>query len=268
MAQKKNNKSSKKKSQDTAAEDAKKKRKPGELSTFQKTVIIIFVVVFALSTLAGALASVFQSQNSTTQTLTAADIDASYEGTVSDLEAKVKANPEDTESLLALAQNCSSWGTTLSWFSSTDEDAATRSTELIERAITYYDQYLALEDSADARLGKAQCESYLGDTASAMTELGELTKAYPDYANGWVALGSLYESQGMTDEAAAAYQSAIDADSDGEQGVKDTAQQHLDALQSAGEESTDDGSADATDESADTDADADAEKTDSQETSE
>lgn len=266
MAQKKNSKSSKKKSQNTAAEDAKKKRKPGELSTFQKTVIIIFVVVFALSTLAGALASVFQSQNSTTQTLTAADIDASYEGTVSDLEAKVKANPEDTESLLALAQNCSSWGTTLSLFSSTDEDAATRSTELIERAITYYDQYLALEDSADARLGKAQCESSLGDTASAMTELGELTKAYPDYANGWVALGRLYESQGMTDEAAAAYQSAIDADSDGEQGVKDTAQQYLDALQSADEESTDDGSADAEDESSD--AGADAEKTDSQETSE
>ena len=108
MAQK--NKSSKKKSQNTAAEDAKKKRKPGELSTFQKTVIIIFVVVFALSTLAGALASVFQSQNSSTQTITADDIDASYEGTVADLEAKVEADPEDTESLLSLAQSCSSWG--------------------------------------------------------------------------------------------------------------------------------------------------------------
>lgn len=265
MAQKKNNKSSKKKSQNTAAEDAKKKRKPGELSTFQKTVIIIFVVVFALSTLAGALASVFQSQNSTTQTLTADDIDASYESTVADLEAKVEANPEDTESLLALAQNCSSWGSTLSWFSSTDEDAATRSTELIERAITYYDQYLALEDSPEARLGKAQCESYLGDTATAMTELGELTTAYPEYANGWVALGSLYEQQGMTDEAAAAYQSAIDADPDGEQGVKDTAQQYLDALQSADEETTGDDSAEAADDSADA---ADTTQTDSQETGE
>ena len=265
---KKNNKSSKKKPQNVEAEDAKKKRKPGELSTFQKTVIIVFVVVFALSTLAGALASVFQSQNSTTQTLTAADIDASYESTVADLEAKVEANPEDTESLLSLAQNCSSWGTTLSLFSSTDEDAATRSTELIERAITYYDQYLALEDSAEARLGKAQCESYLGDTATAMTELGELTTAYPEYANGWLALGSLYEQQGMTDEAAAAYQSAVDADADGSQGVKDSAQQYLDALQSADEETTDDGSADAADESANAGTDADAAQTDSQETSE
>ena len=125
-----------------------------------------------------------------------------------------------------------------------------------------------LEDSAEARLGKAQCESYLGDTATAMTELGELTTAYPEYANGWLALGSLYEQQGMTDEAAAAYQSAVDADADGSQGVKDSAQQYLDALQSADEETADDGSADAADESANAGTDADAAQTDSQETSE
>ena len=252
---------SKKKTQDKSVEAAKK-RKPGELSTFQKTVIIIFVVVFALSTLAGALASVFQSQN-TSQTITADDIDASYEGTVADLEAKVEANPEDTESLLSLAQNCSSWGSTLSWFSSSDEDAATRSTELLQRALGYYEQYLALEDSAEARYGKAMCESSLGDSATAMTDLGGLTTEYPDYAAGWLALGSLYEQQGMTEEAATAYQGAIDADPDGEQGVKESAEQYLEALQSSDEED-----ADAAADTADDDTTADEAGAESPETSE
>ena len=43
------------------AKTKKRERRPGELSTFQKVVIVLFIAVFALSTLAGALASVFQS---------------------------------------------------------------------------------------------------------------------------------------------------------------------------------------------------------------
>lgn len=244
MANTNKGQSSKKKSQAKVDETAKKKRKPGELSTFQRVVIIIFVVVFALSTLAGALASVFQSQNSTTQVITDEEINAMYEDTVVDLEAKVEANPEDAESLLSLAQNCREWGTMLTYISTVEEDAA-KGEELIQRALGYSEQCLELQDSAEARFEKAMCERQLDDDASAMVELGEITTNYPDYAPAWLQLGSLYEAQGMTEEAAAAYQSAIDADADGEQGVKENAEQYLERLQSSSEEA---GDADASDE--------------------
>ena len=86
-------------------DEAAKKRKPGELSRFQKIVIVAFIVIFALSTLAGALASVMQTQTAEdaseeSQETTVETVDGNYEGIVQDLESKVAENPEDKASLL------------------------------------------------------------------------------------------------------------------------------------------------------------------------
>ena len=219
---------------------AQKQRKPGELSRLQKAVIIIFIVIFAGSTLAGALASVVQSQNSQSQELTVETMDESYEGAVADLEAKVAENPDDTESLLSLAQNCSSWGTSVLMLATTDDEVA-HGNELLEKAVGYYDDYLEREDSPSASVSRALCLYYQGKTDEATTALEGVTTDHPDYAPGWYSLGALYEGQGKTDEAKSAYEKAVELDPDDEEGVKSSAESRLEALaDSDADDTTDD----------------------------
>ena len=68
-----------------------------------------FIVVFALSTLAGALASVVQTQTAEdaaedSQETTVESVDSDYEGIVASLESKVAENAEDKASLLSLGR--------------------------------------------------------------------------------------------------------------------------------------------------------------------
>lgn len=239
MAGAKNNGAKRKKTDEKDQAKAQKQRKPGELSRFQKVVIIIFIVIFAGSTLAGALASVVQSQNSQNQELTVETMDESYEGTVADLEAKVAGNPDDTDSLLSLAQNCSSWGTSVLMLATTD-DEVTHGNELLEKAVGYYDDYLEHEDSSSVRVSRALCLYYQGKTDEAATALEEVTTDYPDYAPGWYSLGALYEGQGKTDEAKAAYEKAVELDPDDEEGVKSSAESRLEALAESDADATND----------------------------
>lgn len=239
MAGAKKNGAKRKKTDEKDQAKAQKQRKPGELSRFQKVVIIIFIVIFAGSTLAGALASVVQSQNSQNQELTVETMDESYEGTVADLEAKVAENPDDTDSLLSLAQNCSSWGTSVLMLATTD-DEVTHANELLEKAVGYYDDYLEHEDSSSVRVSRALCLYYQGKTDEAATALEEVTTDYPDYAPGWYSLGALYEGQGKTDEAKAAYEKAVELDPDDEEGVKSSAESRLEALAESDADATND----------------------------
>lgn len=239
--------------------DEAKKRKPGELSRFQKIVIVAFIVIFALSTLAGALASVVQTETAEdaseeSQETTVATIDENYEGIVQDLESKVAENAEDKASLLSLGRYCFSWGANVSSLATTDEETA-HANELFDKAIGYYDQYLALEDSPAARVDRALCQYYKGDTEAAATELSEITTASPDYAPAWANLGMLYETQGRTDEARAAYEKASELDPNDEYGAYSYAQQRISALDeaaaSAEEESADETGDATTDDAAD-----------------
>ena len=239
MAGAKKNGAKRKKTDEKDQAKAQKQRKPGELSRFQKVVIIIFIVIFAGSTLAGALASVVQSQNSQNQELTVETMDESYEGTVADLEAKVAENPDDTDSLLSLAQNCSSWGTSVLMLATTDDEVA-HGNELLEKAVGYYDDYLEHEDSSSVRVSRALCLYYQGKTDEAATALEEVTTDYPDYAPGWYSLGALYEGQGKTDEAKAAYEKAVELDPDDEEGVKSSAESRLEALAESDADATND----------------------------
>lgn len=206
----------------------KRERRPGELSTFQKAVVIVFIAVFALSTLAGALASVVQSEQQTVE-YNVDYVDSQYEGLVSDLEATLAQAPDDKDALLQIARYCSSWGSTVGMLAQTDEESA-HGEELLERAIGYYDSYLALEESAEASTERALCEYYLGDDEAATADLEAVTQTWPDYAPAWADLGMLYESAGRTDEATSAYDQAIALDPDDEQGAKSFAEGRLEAL--------------------------------------
>ena len=219
------------------AKTKKRERRPGELSTFQKVVIVLFIAVFALSTLAGALASVFQS--SQTVEYNVDYVDSQYTDYVADLESQLEEDPENAETLLATARACSSWGTSVMMLAATDDEAS-HGTELVQRAIGYYDRYLALDNASDARVERAMCEYYLGDAETATADLEAVTADDPEYAPAWYDLGLLYEGQGLTDEARAAYQKAVELDPDDEQGVGTNAQSRIDALTGAEDEASSD----------------------------
>ena len=215
----------------------KRERKPGELSRFQKVVIVLFIVVFALSTLAGALASVFQGQQSQTaeqaqDDVTIESLDADYQPVVSDLEAKVAENAEDTASLLALGRYYFSWGASVAQLAQIDSETS-HANELLGKAVEYYDRYLELEDSDAARVDRALCLYYEGDTSAALSDLEALTQSSPDYAPAWANLGMLYEVRGDSEDAKSAYQKAIELDPNDEYSAKTFAEQRLDAIAQA-----------------------------------
>lgn len=222
----------------------KRERKPGELSTFQKAVIIVFVVIFALSTLAGALASVFQSSQQSVE-YNVDYVDSQYEGLVSDLEKTLDQTPDDKDALLQVARYCSSWGSTVGMLAQTDEESA-HGEELLQRAIGYYDRYLEIESTAEASTERALCEYYLGENDAATADLESVTELWPDYAPAWADLGMLYETAGQTDQATAAYEKAVELDPDDEAGAKSFAEGRLESLQgddAAGDDAAADDSA-------------------------
>ena len=215
-------------------------RRPGELSRFQKGVIIVFIVVFALSTLAGAFASMVQgeqqqSSQSTTEKPTVASMDERYQPLVTELEGKVSDNAEDKASLLSLGRYCFQWGASVRSLGTTDADTS-HANELFEKAIAAYDQYLALEDSSAVRVDRALCQFYEGKTSEAQSALEELTEKDPEYGPAWANLGMLLEATGKTDDARAAYQKAIETDPDDEYQAKTYAEQRLKALDQAAEQ--------------------------------
>lgn len=212
----------------------KRERKPGELSRFQKVVIVLFIIVFALSTLAGALASVFQGQQTQTadqsqEDVTIESLDEDYQPVISDLEAKVAENAEDTASLLALGRYYFSWGASVAQLAQVDSETS-HANELLGKAVEYYDRYLELEDSDAARVDRALCFYYEGDTTTALNDLEEITQSSPDYAPAWANLGMLYEVRGDTDSAKSAYQKAAELDPDDEYNAKTFAEQRLGAI--------------------------------------
>ena len=210
----------------------KRERRPGELSRGQKAVIIVFVAIFALSTLAGALASVFQSTQQQSVEYNVDYVDSQYEGLVSDLEETLESNPDDTSALLQVARYCTSWGSTVGALAQTDDERA-HGEELLQRAIGYYDRYLELDNTAEASADRALCEYYLGETDTAVTDMETVTQVWPDYAPAWANLGMLYESQDRTDEAIQAYQMAIEKDPDDAQGAKSYAEGRIEDLRPA-----------------------------------
>lgn len=242
-----------------------KPRRPGELSRFQKGVIIAFIAVFALSTLASAFASMMQGEQQqatqdSTDTLTVASMDERYQPMVSELEGKVAADDTDKASLLSLGRYCLQWGSAVRMLGTTDADTS-HANELFEKAISAYDKYLALEDSSAVRVDRALCQYYEGETSEAQVALEELTEKDPEYAPAWANLGMILEATGSTDDAKAAYQKAIATDPDDEYQAKSYAEQRLQAIDKAAEEASSEDSGSGSSDSASTDSEAGSEGT-------
>lgn len=239
----------------------------GKLSPAAKVVIVIFAVLMALAMMLPSLASVIASNNQAASQQEAqessssddggsdssgtddssssqddsddASLDGvpddlqsaaqSYAGTVAKLEAKLDDDPNNLATLINLANDYMNWGYSSLQSSSTDEDTS-YSNGLLQKAIDYFDRYLELNDSNTAKVDRALCQYYRGDTSTATAALEQITQDAPDFGPGWANLGMVYEQAGDTDKAIEAYQKAVDADANNEYGAKSFANQRLVAL--------------------------------------
>lgn len=115
--------------------------------------------------------------------------------------------------------------------SAQDEESQQQAAGLFAQAVEYYDEYLATASSSSAEVDRAICVFYSGDHEGAISDLEALVKRDSTFAPAWANLGMFYESHGDTAKAKKAYQQALDAaKKEDTYGVKDYAQQRLDAL--------------------------------------
>lgn len=240
------------------AESAKPK---DGLSTGAKVALTVFAVLMALSMMLPSIAAIFGTSNtpddasqsqsqdsgsssdsSDSQDSSDGSTDAStdavsradekYQPLVETLESKLASDSQNLATLLNLGKDYMAWGVTVRYSGSTDASTS-HANELLEKAISYYDQYLALKDSGAVRVDRALCQYYEEETSEATAALEQLTQDMPDYGPAWANLGMLYESAGSTDQAREAYQKAQEADADDEYGAKTYATQRLAAMDSA-----------------------------------
>ncbi len=249
-----------------------KKKNASNIGPAGKALIVLFAVLMALSLMLPSLSSIFSSSSSSStsseQTTSSDDpsssddsssessetdyvakADEKYGAQVTALEEKYASDPVNLATLLNLGKNYMTWGTYVRYFGSTDADTS-HANELLSNAVKYYDEYLAIKDSAAVRVDKALCAYYQEDGTSALQQLKELTESAPDYGPAWANLGLLYEASGDEESAKAAYAKAQETDPNDEYGAKSYATQRLASLESSDE--TDD-----SDESASEDAAAD-----------
>ena len=112
-----------------------------------------------------------------------------------------------------------------------DDAARQQAAGLFSQAISCYDEHLKTAPSPAVEVDRAICVFYSGDHEGAIADLEDLTAREGDFAPAWANLGMFYESHGDAAKAKKAYRTAIDAaEKDDTYGVKDYAQQRLDAL--------------------------------------
>lgn len=240
-----------------------KKKGTSNIGPAGKALIVLFAVLMALSLMLPSLSSIFSSSSGssttseqssdsssdstdssdTSETDYVAKADEKYGAKVKTLEEKYASDPVNLATLLNLGKDYMTWGAYIRYFGSTDADT-THANELLSSAVKYYDEYLAIKDSAAVRVDKALCAFYQEDGTSALEQLKDLTASSPDYGPAWANLGLVYEASGDEDSAKAAYLKAQEADPNDEYGAKTYATQRLSSMESASSDSDSDSSAD------------------------
>lgn len=155
-----------------------------------------------------------------------------YAPKVARYEEKLAEDKDNLAALLNLGQTYMNWGYSATSSSSTEEETA-YSQGLLDQAVSYFDQYLSLNDAKTVRVDRALCLSYAGKSDEAIADLTALTEQESDYALAWANLGMLLENAGKTDEASEAYRKAAEYDPDDEFGAKSYANKRLIALNSS-----------------------------------
>lgn len=158
-------------------------------------------------------------------------LDETYQPKVEALEAKLEENAEDKATLINLANTYLKWADTGRNYASSDADTE-HVNELLTKAEGYYDSYLALDNASAARVSRALCQYYLGETDAAIKALKAVAADDESYAPAWTNLGMIYEDTGDTDAAKEAYNKAIEADPNDTYGLQSYASSQLSSIES------------------------------------
>ncbi len=161
-----------------------------------------------------------------------ASADEKYQSAVASLEEKYAADKTNLATLLNLGQKYMTWGVSVTYVATTDASTS-HANQLLEKARTYYSEYLAIKDSNAVKVDMALCKYYEEDTTAATTELETLTQEAPDYGPAWANLGVVYEAASRTDDAKAAYNKAIETDASDEYGAKSYGESRLSSIESS-----------------------------------
>lgn len=215
-----------------AAKDEEARRKERRGETLRKVSIAAFAVVLVVAMMVPSLSAIVTSlrrPDPAASVASVADIDEIYSGEADQLSAALEQDETSVENLLNLGGVYYSWGYGVLSVATTEKDRA-HASELFGQAVSCYDRYLQIEDSQDVRVSRAMCLLYAGDTAGAQESLEEVVEAHPDNASAWANLGSIYEGTDV-DAAKEAYQNAIAADPDDEQGANSYATSRLSLLE-------------------------------------
>lgn len=211
------------------------KGRSGRLSTGKKVAIGIFSLFIALSMMIPSLSMIFGGGTSKTtvskvqtQTPTPDSVNAQYAAQEKELTDDLSGNPNNLAATLKLAQVHLNWGVALRKVAS-DDTTKQQADDHIKQALSEYDVYLASSDSDTVRADRAVAQFQSGDQEGAVTALKNLTEKSPDCAAAWLNLGMIYLKMGNAEDADAALQKAVEADSDGSQNVRDIAQKLLDS---------------------------------------
>ena len=251
------------KTKTTAKPSSSAKSQQGGLSLGARIAIAVIAVVMALSMMLPSLSSIFSggssstttdqsssadastsestsssssdsssSSSSTSTTSTVDTIDSEYKTLVASLESKLANDPNNLATLLNLGRDYMQWGYQVVYNGTTDADT-THGNDLLDKAISYFDQYLALNDSNSVKVDSALCLLYKGDTSGAISALQQITTDSPDYGPAWANLGLAYEISGDSTSALSAYQQAETTDADDEYGAKSYAEKRIAAINSS-----------------------------------
>lgn len=214
-------------------------------------VIVCLAALMALSILLPSLSSIFagkassseaeQAQSTTTSateaastsTASVASVDSEYEPLVAEQQKKLESDANNLVALLNLGNNYMSWAANASAYASTDEEKAHVS-ELYQKAIDSFNNYLAQNDSQDIHVRIALCTYYMGKSEEALNQLKDYTAGNgATYGPAWYYLGMMYQATGDSTNAKNAYIKATEVDSDDKYGSKTMATEALAQMQSS-----------------------------------
>lgn len=175
-------------------------RKPNPKKKKQNPQTNYVVGIFVLLVVAIALFEYFRSPSGDPHVHTPAaqqqtqTTDPSVLTEITNLEAKIKSDPKESDALLQLANRL--------------HDA-----KFYPRAIETYKQFLALKpNDADARVDLAICYFETGESPRAVAEIESVVKKHPKHQMALFNLGVIHLSSGNMDEAKKWLQKAADID--------------------------------------------------------
>lgn len=221
-----------------ARKEGKKKRTAKEIA------VIVVSVIFVISILLPSFSQIFAQPNSSNNSFPTSFDDAQerYKPDVDKYREEVKANPDDKEAQYKLGEALYQWGIYAQTYAS-DDGQSDEAVQLLDEAQTAYTSYLDLEGSLDSTQAKsaatyrALATYYTGDAEKAEQLLEDLGNEV-NYAPAWANLGMMYQQEGDTTKALAAYQKGVEADPDGSQQIKEYCEQQISSLKAQSAQDT------------------------------